>query len=67
MSLELHALFQIAAVGIAAAILSSLLKQAGRDEIATLVTITALILVTAVVVTNISQLFNEIRAVFASQ
>lgn len=67
MSLELHVIFQIAVVGIAAAILSSLLKQSGRDEIATLVTISALVLVAAVVVTNISHLFLEIRDVFSMQ
>ncbi|MCI0183153.1 MAG: stage III sporulation protein AC [Acidibacillus sp.] len=67
MSLELHVIFQIAVVGIAAAILSSLLKQSGRDEIATLVTISALVLVAAVVVTNISHLFLEIRDVFSIQ
>lgn len=67
MSLDLHVLFQIAVVGIAAAVLSSLLKQSGRDEIATLVTITALILVTATVVTNINDLFTQIRAVFSNQ
>lgn len=67
MSLELHVLFQIAVVGIAAAILASLLKQSGREEIATLVTLTALILVTAVVVTNISQLFVQIKDVFSIQ
>lgn len=67
MSLELHVLFQIAIVGIAAALLASVLKQAGRDEIASLVTITALVLVTAVVVTNISQLFLQIKEVFSIQ
>jgi len=67
MSLELHVLFQIAIVGIAAAILSNVLKQAGRDEIASVVTITALVLVTAVVVTNISQLFLQIKEVFSIQ
>ncbi|PWI58794.1 stage III sporulation protein AC [Sulfoacidibacillus thermotolerans] len=67
MSLELHVIFQIAVVGIAAAVLSSLLKQSGRDEIATLVTISALVLVAAVVVTNISHLFMEIRDVFSIQ
>lgn len=67
MSLELHVLFQIAVIGIAAAVLSSLLKQSGRDEIGTLVTLTALILVTTVVVTNIGHLFVQIRDVFLSQ
>ncbi|MCY0876346.1 MAG: stage III sporulation protein AC [Firmicutes bacterium] len=67
MSLELHVLFQIAIVGIAAAILASVLKTAGRDEIASLVTITAFVLVTAVVVTNISQLFLQIKEVFSIQ
>ncbi|MCY0869591.1 MAG: stage III sporulation protein AC [Firmicutes bacterium] len=67
MAVELHVLFQIAVLGIAAAILSTLLKQSGREEIATLVTITALILVAAVVVTNLGQLFVQIRAVFLSQ
>jgi len=67
MSLELHVLFQIAVVGIAATILSNLLKQSGRDEIATLVTITALVLVTTVVVTNISQLFLQIKEVMMIQ
>ncbi len=67
MSLELHVLFQIAVVGIAAAVLSSLLKQSGRDEIATLVTISALVLVAAVVVSNIGHLFVQIQNVFANQ
>lgn len=66
MSQDLHVLFQIAVLGIAAAVMSSLLKQSGRDEIATVVTITALVLVTAVVVTSIGQLFGQIRAVFLS-
>ena len=67
MSLEPHVIFQIAVIGIATAVLASLLKQSGRDEIATLVTITALVLVAAVVVTNINHLFTEIRAVFFNQ
>lgn len=67
MNLELHVLFQIAVIGIAAAVLSSLLKQSGRDEIGTLVTLTALILVTTVVVGNIGHLFTQIRDVFLNQ
>ncbi|KUO96775.1 stage III sporulation protein AC [Ferroacidibacillus organovorans] len=67
MGLDLQLLFQIAVIGIAAAILGTLLKQSGRDEIATMVTITSLILVTAVVVTHISSLFSQIRAVFFTQ
>nr|NNM91007.1 stage III sporulation protein AC [Bacilli bacterium] len=67
MSLDMHILFQIAALGIATAVMATLLKQSGRDEIATLVTITALVLVAAVVITNISHLFVEIRSVFFAQ
>ena len=63
--MEVDILFRIAAIGILITVISQLLTRAGRDDIATLATISGLVVVMVMVVNMISDLFNSIRAMFA--
>lgn len=62
MSVDL--IFRIAAIGIIVAVLSQLLNKAGREEIATMLTIAGLVLVLFMVIDLISDLFNTVKQVF---
>jgi len=57
-------IFKIAGIGILTAILGQVLKQSGKDEIATLTTLSGLIIVLLMVLDLISDLFSSIRAMF---
>ena len=61
---ELDLVFRIAGVGIIVAVLSMLLKKADRDEYAMMVTIAGLIVVLAIIINEISELFETAKAVF---
>ena len=63
--MEVDILFRIAAIGILITVISQLLTRAGRDDIATLATISGLIVVMIMVINMISELFTSIRAMFA--
>lgn len=56
--------FKIAAIGIVVAIVAQVLKQAGKDEIATLTTLAGLIVVLLIVIDMISELFTSIQNLF---
>ena len=62
--MEVDLIFKIAAVGIIVAILNQLLKNSGRDEQATMVTIAVLVVVLVIIVREISDLFNLIKSLF---
>jgi len=62
MSIEL--ILKIAAVGILAAVLHTVLSKAGRDDIAMAVSIAALALVMMVVVQLLGELFANMKNVF---
>lgn len=64
MYMEVDLIFKIAAVGIIVAILNQLLKNSGRDEQATMVTIAGLVVVLVLIVREISDLFNLIKSLF---
>ncbi len=57
-------IFKIAAVGILTAVVNQVLKYAGKDEIATLVTLAGLIVVLLMVVGMINQLFTTVKDMF---
>ena len=57
-------IFRIAAIGIIVAVLNQLLVKSGRDEQAMLVTLAGLIVVLAVIVREVSALFDTIKSVF---
>lgn len=58
-------LFKIAGVGVVAAIVTQLLKQSGRDELATVAAIIGLIIGLMMMLTMVEQLFENVRAVFS--
>ena len=63
-SMDISVVFQIAAVGILVAVLNQVLKQAGREEQATMTTLAGIVMVLFWVIRYISQLFTEVQTVF---
>ena len=57
-------IFKIAAVGILVAVLNIILSRSGREDQALMVTLTALVVVLALVVQQISSLFDLIKSLF---
>lgn len=62
--MDVGLIFKIAAVGILVAVLNILLSRSGRDEQALMVTLAALVVVLALVVQEISGLFELIKTLF---
>ena len=62
--MDVDIIFRIAAIGILVAIINILLQKSGRDELALMTTIAALVVVMMVVVQLISDLFELIRRLF---
>lgn len=62
--MDISILFKIAAIGIIITIICQILKKSDRDDIATLVSIVGLVIVLAVVVGMIGDLFSQIKDVF---
>lgn len=62
--MELDLIFKIAGVGMIVTVLNLLLKKSDRDEYALMVTIAGLIVVLAMIINEIAELFDTVRAVF---
>ncbi|MDE6763845.1 MAG: stage III sporulation protein AC [Oscillospiraceae bacterium] len=62
--MELDLIFKIAGVGIIVTVLNLLLKKSDRDEYALMVTIAGLIVVLAMIINEIAELFETVRTVF---
>jgi len=62
--MQIDLVFKIAAIGIIISVLNSLLKHAGREEQATMLTIAGLIVVLTLVIQQISKLFDLIKTTF---
>ena len=62
--MEIDLLFKIAAIGIIVAVLQQVLVRAGREDQAMMTTLTGLIIVLAMVVKEISNLFNTVKTLF---
>lgn len=63
--MDVDVLFRIAAIGILVTVISQVLTRAGREEIATLATLSGLVVVLIMVVNMISELFTSIRTLFS--
>lgn len=57
-------IFRIAAIGILVAVLNQVLTRSGREEQATMVTLTGLVVVLMMVVQQISDLFELVKTLF---
>ena len=62
--MNIDIIFKIASLGVLTAIINQVLKMAGKDEIATLVTLAGIVIVLFSVVTMISDLFTTIKTLF---
>ena len=62
--MDVSILFKMAAIGIIVTVICQILKKSDRDDIATLVSIVGLVIVLAVVVSMIGDLFADIKNIF---
>ncbi len=62
--MDVELIFKIAAVGIIVTILNQVLSRSGRDEQATMTTITGLVVVLMMVAQKISELFDLVKGLF---
>ena len=62
--MEVDLIFKIAAIGILVSVLNQVLTRSGRDEQATMTTLTGLVVVLMIVVQEISDLFNLVKNLF---
>ena len=62
--MDVSVLFKMAAIGIIITVICQILKKSDRDDIATLVSIVGLIIVLAVVVSMVGDLFTQIKTIF---
>lgn len=62
--MEVDLIFKIAAIGIIVSILNQVLSKTGREEQATMTTITGLIVVLIIVAQKIAELFELVKHLF---
>ena len=62
--MDITILFKIEAIGIIITVICQILKKSDRDDIATLVSIVGLVIVLAVVVGMVGDLFQQIQEIF---
>jgi stage III sporulation protein AC len=62
--MDIDLIFKIAAVGIIVSILNQVLSKSGREEQATMTTLTGLVVVLMMVSTKISELFQLVKQLF---
>lgn len=61
--MDINIIFKIAGIGIITAVLNIILKKADKDEIATYVTLAALVIVLVMVLDMIGGLFDSIKSI----
>lgn len=61
---EVDLIFKIAAIGILVSVLNQVLTRSGRDEMATMTTLVALVVVLMIVVQQINDLFTLVKDLF---
>lgn len=62
--MEIDLVFKIGAIGILVAVISQILKRAGREDIAGFATLAGLIIVIMMVVNMLSDFFESMRTMF---
>lgn len=62
--MDIDLIFKIAAIGIIVSILNQVLSKSGREEQATMTTLTGLVVVLMMVATKISELFDLVKNLF---
>lgn len=62
--MDIMIIFKIAAIGIITAISGMLLKKAGKDEIATVISVAGLIIAFVMLLDMIGQLYETLKTIF---
>ena len=62
--MEIDLIFKVAAIGIIVSILNQVLSRSGREEQATMTTLTGLVVVLMMVASKISELFELVKKLF---
>ena len=63
--MSVEVIFKIAAVGILASVVCAILKHSGKEDIATFVSLAAVVICLLMVLTMISDLFTTVRTLFS--
>lgn len=61
--MDIDIIFKIAGIGLVVAILNIMLKKADKDEIATFVTLSGIIIVLVIILDMIGGLFDSIKSI----
>ena len=64
MTMDIDLIFKIAAIGIIVTILNQVLTRSGREEQATMITLTGLVVVLMIVAQKIFDLFELVKTLF---
>jgi stage III sporulation protein AC len=67
MNVDVNAIFQIAGIGIIIAMIHTVLKQMGKEDMAHWVTVIGFVVVLFMVVSMLDNLFKEIKTIFLFQ
>jgi len=67
MKFDVETIFQIAGVGIILAMIQTILKSMGKEDIAHWVTVTGFVIILYMVATFVGDLFDEVQRVFLFQ
>jgi len=62
--MEIDLIFKVAAIGIIVSILNQVLSKSGREEQATMTTLTGLVVVLMIVAEKIAELFELVKTLF---
>ncbi len=61
---DVSLLLKVAGIGMIAAVICQILSKSGRDEQATLVSVTGIIIVLSMIAGKLSSLFDSLRQIF---
>lgn len=67
MNIDISAIFQIAGIGIIVAMIQTVLKQMGKEDMAHWATLIGFVLVMVMVLSRLDNLFKEIKTIFLFQ
>ncbi|WP_166239150.1 stage III sporulation protein AC [Paenibacillus turpanensis] len=67
MNMDVNAIFQIAGIGIVIAMIHTVLKQMGKEDMAHWATLIGFVVVMLMVIRMLDELFKEIKTIFLFQ
>ncbi|MGN0538702.1 MAG: stage III sporulation protein AC [Candidatus Fimenecus sp.] len=62
--MDISFLLKIAGIGLIVAVINQMLSKAGREEFATLTVLTGIVVIIAMLIPQLSSVFDELKSVF---